>query len=163
MAVNTPEGAWGPTGTPPNAPNSPTPTPPNRAEHPNRKVGTHDGPLIISSKTNSAGGSKWQSPASEEARKIGASWRSQPAHRYAHTAVVWTQFGHRDEGTHVTPARGPQGEPGIHLHRLNSKPTFYKDSEVHEVHFLEKKGMPDSAAREDMYREEQAKRNQQVE
>jgi hypothetical protein len=46
---------------------------------------------------------------------------------------------------------------------MNSTPTFYKDSEVHEIHFVEKPGMPDSAAREDMYREEQSKRNQRVE
>lgn len=129
-------------------------TVPNRADHPNRKV----------AQTNSAGGSRWQLPASQEAAKIGSSWRNTPAHRYAHEAVVWTQSGHRASGTFVSPARHPEtGEAGVHLHKMNGTPTFYKDSDVHEVHFVEKPGMPSSSEREDMYRKEQSLRNQTVE
>ena len=138
---------------------------PNRAEHPNRKIGDHETPLAeIAKKTNSAGGSYLQSPASVEAKKIGNSWMAQPAHRWAHNAIVWTQGNHRDEGTFVTPATDKKtGEPGIHLHRMNSAPTFYKDTEVGEVHFKERQGVPDSATREEMYRKEQSQRNQTVE
>jgi hypothetical protein len=46
---------------------------------------------------------------------------------------------------------------------MNSAPTFYKDTEVHEIHFVEKPGMPDSATREEMHRKEQSQRNQTVE
>jgi hypothetical protein len=135
---------------------------PNRAEHPNRKIGDHTTPMV--EKTNSAGGSRFQAPASEEAKNIGNSWRNTPAHRYAHEAVVWTQSGNRVTGTHVTPATHPKtGESGINLHTLNTGTTFHKDSDVHEVHFVEKPGMPDSATREEMYRKEQSKRNQTVE
>lgn len=137
---------------------------PNRAGHPNRQIGDHTTPLVERAKeTNSAGGSRLQSPASVEAEKIGKSWMAQPAHRFAHTAVVWHQNGARSEGTFVTPARDPKtGESGIHLHSTNTGATFHKDTDVSEVHFLEKPGMPSSSEREETYRKSQAERNQTV-
>ena len=149
----------------PHAPNSPTMTPPNRADHPPRKIGDHDSPMAdIAAKTNSAGGSKWQKPASKQAADIGNSWMASPAHRYAHEAVVWSQSGQRHSGTFVSPARDPKtGESGIRLHSLNTGSTFHADSEVGEVHFVEKPGMPSSSERQDMYDKEQAARKQTVE
>lgn len=140
-------------------------TVPNRAAHPNRVVGDHVTPVAeLSKKTNSAGGSQWQAPASEEAAKIGKSWRNTPAHRAAHEAVLWTQKGARLTGTFVSPGKDPKtGESGVHLHQINTTPTFHKDSEVSEVHFVEKQGAPDSATRSEDYRKEQEARNQKVE
>jgi len=149
----------------PHEPNSYTASPPNRAEHPARKIGDHESPMAdIAKRTNSAGGSYLQLPASKQAEGIGKSWRNTPAHRYAHEAVLWSQAGHRDSGTFVSPSRDPKtGESGVNLHRVNGAPTFYKDTDVHEVHFVEKPGMPDSATREEMHRKEQSQRNQTVE
>jgi hypothetical protein len=144
-------------------------TVPNRAGHTPegaaRVQGDHETPTAERVReTNSAGGSKWQKPASQEAESIGKSWMNTPAHRYAHEAVVYTQSGQRMSGPFVSPARHPEtGEAGIHLHRMNGAPSFHKDTDVHEVHFVEKPGMPGSSEREDSYRKEQAARNQKVE
>ena len=133
---------------------------PNRAEHPNRKIGDYTTPHGEKA-TNSAGGSARQSVASVEAEKIGNSIAAQPAHRFAHTAVVWHQNGARSEGTFVSPARDPKtGESGIHLHSTNTGVTFHKDTDVSEVHFLEKPGMPSGSERVDAYNKSQAERHQ---
>jgi hypothetical protein len=147
---------------------------PNRAHDPARKQGDHTTPTSAltagrpraegEKETNSAGGSKWQLPASKEAERISNSWMNTPAHRYAHEAVVWTQAGQRLTGTHVTPGTHPEtGESGIRLHSLNTGATFHKDSEISEVHFVEKPGMPSSSVRHDTYNKEQAARKQTVE
>ena len=134
-------------------------TVPNRAEHPNRKIGDYTTPHGEKA-TNSAGGSRLQPVASAKAAQIGNSWMAQPAHRYAHVAVVFHQNGARSEGDFVSPARDPKtGESGITLHNRPGS-TFHKDTDVDEVHFLEKPGMPSSSEREDAYRKSQAERQQ---
>ena len=114
---------------------------------------TEHNPVRAARETNSAGGSKWQLPAHDEAKRLNNSWMAGPAHRYAYNAVVWHQDGKRSEGTWVTPHER-DGQRGIMLHQLNTGGTFHPENTVSEVHLVERKGVPSSAEREDQHREQ---------